>query len=184
MTRKFILLAALLLAFQVLILLVFGQPVIAASGRILLWVGDPLSLENSQHLADWYTLSHIIHGILFYWLIGKFFPKLSIGTRLVAALGIEVGWELLENTPMIIQHYREQALAVGYAGDSVINSLSDSVAMIVGFFMARNLRIWMSVVLVLSLEVMALYFIRDNLTLNIINLVHPFEFISNWQLGI
>ena len=174
--------AALLLS-QALILYFFGQPLVAASGDIRLWVGEALGPDNSQHLSDWYTLSHIIHGILFYWALSYFFPNLPVGVRLLIAAGIEVGWELFENTPWLIEHYRQQALAQGYTGDSIINSVSDTVAMVAGFFAARRLPVWGSVALVVALEAVALYFIRDSLALNIINLVYPLEFIYTWQSG-
>jgi hypothetical protein len=173
----------LVLAVQATLLCVFGQPLIAASGKILFWVGAVLSPDNSQHLSDWYTPSHIIHGVLFYWGLSYVFPRVPVLGRMLLALGAEVSWEVLENTPMVIQHYREQALAQGYAGDSIINSLSDSVAMLVGFFVAHRFAWWAVALLVLLLEGVALYFVRDNLTLNIINLLYPFEGIANWQLG-
>ena len=183
MDRLFIFLAAGLLALQALVLTLFGQPLIAASGAVMLWVGEVLSPENSQHISDWYTLSHVVHGLLFYWALSYFFPRVPVLGRMLVALGIEVAWEVLENTPMIIQHYREQALAQGYTGDSVLNSLSDSIAMLIGFFAARKFPVWVAVVLGLLFEGVALYCIRDNLTLNVINLIYPFDFIANWQLG-
>lgn len=183
MSRLYILVGALFLALQAVLLCAFGQPLIAASGKILLWVGTVLSPDNSQHLSDWYTPSHVIHGILFYALFSYLFPRMSVFGRMLWALGAEVSWEVLENTPMMINHYREQALAQGYAGDSIINSVSDSMAMLVGFFMAHRFAWWSVALLALVLEGVALYVVRDNLTLNIINLLYPFEFIANWQLG-
>ena len=180
-TRTYVLFGALLVALQALALYLFGQPLIAASGIIQLWAGDPLSPGNSQHLTDWYTLSHIVHGFIFYWLLGKFFPRLPLGARLFLAVGIEAGWEVLENTPWLIEHYRQQALAVGYVGDSIINSVSDSLFMLVGFAAARFLPVWASVVAVFGLEALPLYFIRDSLVLNVINLLHQFDFITKWQ---
>jgi hypothetical protein len=172
-----------LLVLQAGILFWFGQPLIAASGQVLLWVGQTLSIGNSQHLSDWYTFSHVIHGILFYWLLGKFWPQLSMRVRLVLALGIEVAWEVIENTPWLIEHYRQQALAQGYVGDSIINSISDSLAMLVGFVAAWRLPVWVVVAGALLLEALSLYFIRDSLLLNIINLIYPFEFIAAWQMA-
>lgn len=183
MTRVYMFGSILLLALQAVVLAVFGQPLIAASGEVLLWVGSVLSPDNSQHLSDWYTPSHIIHGILFYWLLSYFFPRVPVFGRMLLALGIEVSWEVLENTPMVIEHYREQALAQGYAGDSIINSICDSVAMLVGVFVAHRFAWWGVLLLVLLLEGAALYVVRDNLTLNIINLLYPFQSIANWQLG-
>jgi hypothetical protein len=174
---------AALMALQVLVLWWLGQPWVAESGRVLLWANDPLSPDNSQQLADWYTLSHIIHGFILYWVLGRLFPKLSVWVRLCIAVGIEVAWEITENTPWLIEHYRQQALAVGYVGDSIINSVSDTVAMAVGFAAARKLPVWGSIAAVLVLEVAALWFIRDSLLLNIVNLTHPVDFISRWQIA-
>ena len=177
------LIAIIFLALQAAVLFVMGQPLIAASGEVHVWWGAVLSAGNSQHLTDWYTFSHIIHGLIFYFALWYFFPRMSVWTRFFMALGIEVAWELVENTPMVIQHYREQALAQGYTGDSVINSICDSIAMVVGFVMARRLPVWTIVVAGLGLELFVAYMIRDNLILNIINLVHQFPVISTWQSG-
>lgn len=168
---------------QALALHLFGQPTISASKHIMLWAGDVFSAENSQQLTDWYTFSHIIHGFLFYALLRMLFPKMTVWRRLAYAVGIEVAWEILENTPMVIQHYREQALAQGYTGDSILNSVSDSVAMTVGFLIAWRLPILATILIGLGLEVGVAYFIRDNLTLNVINLIHQFDFIKVWQAG-
>jgi len=182
-TRVYIFLAVLLVAIQALVLFLFGQPAIAASGDVKLWEGVVLSVGNSQHLTDWYTFSHIIHGFLFYLGLWYFFPRIPIATRLVLAVGIEIGWEIIENTPMVIQHYREQALAQGYTGDSIINSVSDTVGMVVGFFLAWRWPVWSVVVIGLGFELFVGYSIRDNLTLNIINLIHVFPSIAAWQSG-
>jgi hypothetical protein len=173
--------AGLLLALQAVVLWGLGQPLIAASGQVLLWVSEPLSPDNSQHLADWYTLSHIVHGIIFFWLAGKFFPQLSMGMRFLLAVGVEVGWEIIENTPLVIEHYRQQALAQGYIGDSIINSLMDTLAMVGGFFAARRLPVWASIAAIVLLEAAALLAIRDSLVLNILGFFHQFEFIQQWQ---
>ena len=171
------------LGLQVIVLYFFGQPLISASGHILLWAGDVLGPENSQQLSDWYTFSHIIHGFIFYCVSRYFFPRLTVWQRLAIAVGIEVAWEITENTPMVIQHYREQALAQGYTGDSVINSVSDTCAMIIGFLFAWRAPVWATVTAALGLELFVGYEIRDNLTLNVLNLIHQFDFISKWQAG-
>jgi len=158
-----------------------GQPWMYEGGYIKLWHGAVISGENSQHLTDWYTFSHVIHGILFYAGLSFLFPRLSIGTRLLMALAIESGWELFENTDMIINRYREQALAQGYFGDSIVNSTGDMLAMLLGFLAAWRLPIWGSVIAIIVLEGIALYFIRDSLTFNIIQLIHPVDWIGEWQ---
>jgi hypothetical protein len=141
------------------------------------------SPENSQQLTDWYTFSHVIHGVLFYLALWLVFPKMPIGWRLLIALGVEASWEIIENTPMVINHYRTQALAQGYMGDSIINSLSDSLAAILGFVLARKLPIPIVVTLALGLELFTLYMIRDSLALNVIQILHPFPAIWQWQSG-
>src|SRR5262249_39118206 len=132
--------AAALLVTQIAVLHAFGQPLTAASGRILLWVNDPFSPDTSQQLADWYSFSHIIHGFIFFGILHLAAPRLPVGTRFLIAMGAEIAWEITENTPAVIQHYRAQALAVGYVGDSIINSLSDTLMMCAGFYAASRVR--------------------------------------------
>ena len=183
-TQSLIFLAALfLLTVQFAGLSLFGQPLIAASGEVKIWEGVILSVGNSQHLSDWYTFTHIIHGILFYALTKLFFPRLPAVWRLLLALTAEVSWEILENVPAVIQHYRQQALAVGYTGDSILNSVSDSFAMMAGFCIAWRLPPWVVIMLVLGLELWLAYEVRDNLILNIINLIYAFPSIKVWQMG-
>lgn len=176
--------AGVLIAVQAIALFLFGQPPLCTCGYIKAWEGVVLSIGNSQHLTDWYTFSHVIHGFLFYLLVWKLFPTMPVVQRFLIALSIEIGWELLENTPLVINHYREQALAQGYTGDSIINSVSDTLAMVFGFILARRWPLWSIVVLALALEVFAGFMIRDNLTFNILNLIHRFDFIQQWQAGI
>lgn len=178
------LMTLLLLALQAMLLLSFGQPLICTCGYIKLWEGVVLSSGNSQHLTDWYSFSHIIHGFLYYALAWLLFPRASIGIRFLFALGLEVSWEVIENTPMMIEHYRLQALSLGYKGDSVINSLSDTCMMIAGFWLARFSPVWLIVLIGIGLEAWTAYMIHDNLTLNIINLIHPFTAIHQWQTGV
>jgi predicted MFS family arabinose efflux permease len=165
------------------VLYALGQPSICTCGYVKWWEGVVLSPGNSQHLTDWYTFSHILHGFLFYLALWYFFPRLSVWQRLVLAVGVEVAWEIIENTPMVIEKYREQALAQGYTGDSILNSLSDTLAMIVGFVMAWRWPVWLVVLLTIVLEVVVALLIRDNLTLNILNFIHTFPAISAWQAG-
>ncbi len=160
-----------------------GQPPICTCGYVKLWEGVVLSSGNSQHIFDWYTFSHIIHGFIFYFVLALLFPRMSFSQRIVFAVAIEAGWEIFENTPWLIDHYRQQALAQGYIGDSIINSLMDTCAMILGFIFAARFPTWLTISLALSLELFTGYFIRDGLTLNIINLIHPFDLISHWQSG-
>jgi hypothetical protein len=166
----------------------FGQPLIAASGRILLWVGDPRSADTSQQLSDWYSFSHVIHGFIFFWLLRFLAPQLPLPARLLLAMGIEIGWEITENTPAVIQHYRKQALAAGYVGDSILNSVSDTVMMSSGFFLASRIPGRAVFALALGFELFTAFAIRDNLTLNVLGLVAPSDWapmqaIHDWQAG-
>ncbi len=163
------------------ILLWMGRPAICACGEVKLWVGEVHGPDNSQHIADWYTPSHIIHGFLFYWLGWLFLRRNPPGDRLVAAIVIEAAWEILENSQWVIDRYREATMALGYNGDSVINSLFDMIWMIVGFGIARRLPVWATVAVALGFELLTLLVIRDNLTLNVLMLVAPIEAISKWQ---
>jgi hypothetical protein len=172
-----------LVALQAFALWLMGQPALCTCGVIKLWEGVVLSPGNSQHLSDWYTFSHIIHGLLFYWLLSVVAPRVPVPIRLLIAMGIEISWELIENTPVVIDHYRQQALAQGYTGDSILNSLSDTAAMVLGFFAAWRLPVWGSIAMALGLEALPLWVIRDGLSLNILNLLHNFDFISRWQSG-
>lgn len=181
--RSWILIGISLIALQAFVLYIFGQPPICECGYVKLWEGIVLSSGNSQHLTDWYTPSHVIHGILFYLGLWFFFPKTPVAMRLALAAGVEVGWEIIENTPWIIDRYREQALAQGYIGDSILNSVSDTLAMVGGFFLAWRAPVWLSVALVVGLELFVMHAIRDGLVLNIIQLLHPIEAISEWQAG-
>lgn len=181
--KVFVLIAGGFVALQALILLALGQPAICACGTIKLWEGAVLSSENSQHLTDWYTFSHIIHGFAFYLILWLIAPRLPIGLRLAIAIGVEAGWELIENTPFIIDRYRETALAQGYSGDSVINSVFDTLAAMLGFYLARLLPYWVPIALTIAMELFVGIMIRDNLALNIIQLLAPSEVISAWQAG-
>ena len=175
----FILIAGL--AIIVAIMLAMGRPPICTCGTVELW--GEVGPKQSQMLADWYSPSHIIHGFLFYALLHLLWRGAPVERRFVAALALEAAWEIAENTPMVIDRYREATIALGYSGDSVINSISDVGWMMLGFGLARRLPVWASVAIVIVLELVPLIVIRDNLTLNVIMLVAPSEAILNWQAG-
>lgn len=162
-------------------LLLMGREPMCTCGYIKFWHGVVVSSENSQHLFDWYTFTHVIHGLGFYLLLSLFKNKLSIWQRLLLAVGLEAGWEILENTDMVINHYRTATISLDYYGDSVVNSIGDVIAMTVGFMFASRAKVWQSIGLFLLIETLLLIGIRDNLTLNIIMLIHPVEAIRLWQ---
>jgi hypothetical protein len=177
-----------LIGIQIAVLHHFGQPAFAATGHLMLWVNDPFSPDMSQQLTDWYSFSHLIHGFIFFGLLHLIAPRLPLGARLLIAMSVEIGWEIAENSPAVIQHYRQQALAAGYTGDSILNSLSDTAMMSTGFFIASRLRARYVVLLAVAFELFTLSTIRDNLTLNVLNLVAPpswapIQAIHRWQAG-
>ena len=162
-----------------------GRIPICKCGYVSLWYGSPTGPGNSQHISDWYTFSHIIHGFAFYfiaWLIGRK-RGWPLGLRLFLAVLAEVAWEVFENSAFVIDRYRSTTLSLDYYGDSVLNSMMDVLAMIVGFFAAFRLPVWSVIALTLGMELFVAYLIRDNLTLNIIMLIYPFKSILLWQTG-
>ena len=183
MSRRAWILTFIVLAVAAAILLLMGRNPICTCGTIDLWVGERDSSRTSQMLADWYSFSHIVHGLIFYAAVWLVVPRWPVADRILAALLIESAWEVLENTPMVIDRYRATTAALGYTGDSVLNSLSDILMMALGFLGARSLPIWASIAFLLALELVPLFVIRDNLVLNIIQLVYPLEFILRWQQG-
>lgn len=164
-------------------LLWLGRSPICPCGTVRLWQGVVESPENSQQLSDWYSLSHIVHGLLFYGATLLVFRRWRWVTRLAIAVAIEAGWEVLENSPIIIDRYRAVTMAWGYSGDSVLNSVSDIAMMVLGFAIARRLPVWGSIAFGLALELIALAAIRDNLTLNVWMLVAPNETVRKWQMA-
>jgi Protein of unknown function (DUF2585) len=177
------LIAAAIVAAAAISLYLMGHPLICKCGVVKLWHFDVTSSENSQHLIDWYTPSHLIHGFLFYWalwLISRFVP-LSASMRFILAVVIEAAWEVTENTDFVINHYREMTISLDYYGDSVINSVSDILVMMLGYFMAARLPVRLTVGIAVALELFVGLAIRDNLTLNVLMFVWPLDAVLNWQ---
>lgn len=179
---RYILAGAGLLVILAATLLLMGRVPWCTCGYVKLWHGEVLSSENSQHLTDWYSFTHIVHGFGLYgilWLVTRSWP---LGLRLLLAMALEVTWEIIENTDFVIDRYRETTAALGYYGDSIVNSIGDVLFCVLGLFLAARLPVWATVALSITIEVVLAYVIRDNLTLNIIMLIHPSDAIKAWQL--
>lgn len=181
MPRRSWILAIAILFFAGAIELAMGRHPICTCGSVDLWVGARDSPKTSQMLADWYSLSHIVHGLLFYGVLWLILRRWPVEWRFVTAVLIEAAWEVTENTPFVIDRYRATTAALGYNGDSVLNSMSDIAMMTVGFLAARKLPVWASVALLLALEIIPLFAIRDNLTLNVWALLAPDPAVQAWQ---
>ncbi|WP_209015710.1 DUF2585 domain-containing protein [Roseibium sp. RKSG952] len=165
------------------LLLAMGRIPICDCGTIKLWSPASDTAGSSQHIADWYTLSHIIHGFIFYWVLWLFMRRRRIGERALAAIAIEALWEIAENSPWVIDRYREATIAAGYTGDSVLNSVADILWMLAGFWFAARMPVWLTIAAAILFELLALWVIRDNLTLNVLMLLYPLDAIKAWQAG-
>ncbi len=139
--------------------------------------------RNSQHIADWYTFSHITHGFVFYAIARLLLPGRPVGLWLIAATLAEMSWEVLENSPFIIDRYRQATIAVGYSGDSILNSVADGGWMILGFLFAARMPWKVTLAMALFFEAFTLWKIRDNLTLNVVMLIAPIDAVRDWQAG-
>jgi hypothetical protein len=183
-TRLFLLLALGIVVVQALALYWLGRTPICTCGFIKFWEGNAFSDGNSQHLSDWYTPSHVVHGFIFYFFAWAIFRKASIAWRFAFAVFLEAAWEVIENTSWIIEYYRGNTVSLNYYGDSIINSVMDVVWMALGFLIAWRVPVLASLALILALEGIAAYVIRDNLTLNVLMFIYPFESIKAWQTAI
>jgi hypothetical protein len=179
--RGYLLGALAILAAQAVALYTMGRTPICKCGYVKLWQGTVLSAENSQQISDWYSPSHVIHGFILYWLLWLGGRRWPTGLRLLAAVLVEAAWETVENSSFVIDRYRATTVSLDYYGDSIINSVSDVLFCVTGFVIARRLPVWWTVALAVGMELFVGYWIRDNLTLNIIMLIHPFHAIKVWQ---
>lgn len=182
--RFWLCVALVIFVLQIVILYAMGRIPICECGYIKLWEGGVNTSGNSQHLSDWYTPSHIIHGFLFYGFAWLLFRRAPLTARLSFAILIEAAWEILENTPMVIDRYRTATMALGYTGDSILNSAMDTVFMVLGFLAAARLPIWMIVAIAVFFELMTGWIIRDNLALNVVMLIWPVDAIREWQAAL
>ncbi len=182
--RRWLLAAMTLFVLQLVVLYAMGRIPICECGYMKLWEGGVNSSGNSQHLSDWYTPSHIIHGFLFYGLAWLLFRGAPLSARLSFAILVEAAWEVLENTPMVIDRYRTTTMALGYSGDSILNSAMDTVFMALGFLVAARLPIWLTIAIALFFELLTGWVIRDNLTLNVLMLLWPVDAVREWQAAL
>lgn len=175
----------------VLLILIFSTIMLNVQGRVWWcqvgdytpWSWDIWTAHNSQHVLDPYSFTHVLHGVLEFWLIGLLFSRMPVAWRFVIAIFIESSWEVFENTAYIINRYREETISLNYFGDSIINSLADIISCALGFLIAYKIRFWRSLILFLATEVLLIVWIRDSLLINIIMLIYPIEAIKIWQLG-
>jgi len=159
-----------------------GRLWICACGSIRAWSGQICSADNSQHFLDPYSFTHVLHGFLFFWLIALLARRLSGSWQVVLALGIEGAWEVFENTNFIIDRYRSETAALGYNGDTVVNSFGDLVCCLLGFVVARRLGLKRSLVVFLVIEMVLILWIRDSLLFEILMLIVPVDAIRAWQM--
>jgi len=177
---KFAVITLIMLALVAAFELAMGRVPVCTCGYVALWHGA-LDSGNSQHLLDWYSFSHIIHGFIFYAIGWLLLRRLPLRFRFLTAVAIEGAWEMLENSPIIIDRYRTATMALGYSGDSIVNSMADIGCMMLGFWIARRLPVWATIALAIGFELLTLAVIRDNLTLNVLMLLWPIDAIRVWQ---
>lgn len=182
-TRLTVTLFVLFLILQAIGLSAMGHPWICTCGFVKLWHGDVFSSQNSQQIADWYSFGHVNHGILFYAAAWLLFRRASFNFRAVLVAYTGLLWEVIENTNVIIERFREVTMSLDYYGDSVLNSVWDSIFMMGGVILARRLPIWATASIVLGSEVLTTAVVRDGLALNTLMLIYPIEAVKAWQMA-
>jgi hypothetical protein len=182
--RRTMILIVMIVVAATVMLAIQGRVVWCESGDLWPWSWATMSRHNSQHVLDAYSFTHILHGMLEFWLIGLVFRRVPLAWRFVIAIFIESTWEVVENTDYVINRYREATISLDYFGDSIINSLADIVFCGVGFVISRALGFWKSLAVFVATETVLLFTIRDSLILNIIMLVYPLDAIKKWQGGL
>lgn len=165
-----------------LLLWLEGRLLLCACGEFKIWIGDTCSSNNSQQLFDPYSFTHILHGFLLFWVVVLLFRKLAPAWQLAIALALEAAWEVFENTPFVIDRYRAETAALGYTGDTIVNSTGDLACALVGFLIARKLGLKWSFLAFLLVEVVLVLWIKDGLLLQILMLIFPVEVIKLWQM--
>lgn len=175
--------SALIILLTALLLHEQGRLWICACGNVRLWVGNIWSVDNSQHVFDPYTFTHILHGFVFCGMLAVLLRRVTFGWRMCVAITVESAWEAFENSAFIIDRYRTVTVALGYTGDTIINSMSDILACVFGFWLARRIGVWKTVALFVISELILLFWIRDGLLLNILMLVYPIPALRTWQMG-
>jgi Protein of unknown function (DUF2585) len=179
---KIIVAAALVLVFMVLMLRLQGRNFLCSCGEFALWVGDHCSSNTSQQLLDPYSLTHVLHGFMFFWLIALLFKQMPRLWQLWLAMLLESAWEVFENTSFVINKYRTETAALGYTGDTIVNSVGDLACALIGFVIAQKLGWWRSLIVYVLVELVLIFWIHDSLLLQILMLVRPVEAIKHWQI--
>ena len=171
-----------ILPLMALLLWAEGRMLLCACGEFKVWIGDTCSSSNSQQLFDPYSFTHILHGFVLFWLIALIFRRLKPGWQFSLAVALEAAWEVFENTRFVIEHYRAETAALGYQGDTIVNSFGDLICAIVGYLVARQLGLRRSLIVFFVIEVILAVWIRDGLLLQLVMLLRPVESVKLWQM--
>ena len=172
----------MVLLLMIVLLRAQGRLLLCACGHFEIWTSDTCSSNNSQQLFDPYSFTHVLHGFLFFYLVVLVFSRLRRGWQLVLALALEAAWEVFENSSFVIDRYRTATAALGYQGDTVVNSIGDLACALIGFLIARQVGIRGSLILFVLLELILVFWIHDSLLLQILMLIWPIETLKSWQM--